>query len=304
MADDRLDGIECLERVAELGSMAAAARALGLTTAAVSLRISRLEEHLSVQLLQRHSRGVSLTHAGQDYLTRAGALRRELDALDDRVAAQVRDIEGEVRLDISSSLARALLLEELASYLVQNPKLRVHLHTSDLISPEETDSVDLTIRVGLLEGKSRIVRRIGRNRRVFVASPDYLLRHGTPEHPADLKRHSALSLEWQQSIRVRGPADEEIPLKLNAAVTATDGGPLTRLACMGVGIAFKSTWDVVDELRSRKLVRVLPAWEEADDRFIYALFRSRRYQPARVRKLLEYLVGRLSARLGEVDELN
>ncbi|WP_116139389.1 LysR family transcriptional regulator [Trinickia diaoshuihuensis] len=295
---DRLGDIRLFVEAARLGGISAAGRQLGLTPAAASARLAKLEASLSTRLVERTTRQLRLTDEGRLYLRHC---MRALEALDDAEAqlqAGSTVVRGKIRISTTSDFGRAVLMGWLDEFNVRYPEVTFALTLSDSVSNLLHDDIDLAIRFGApREDTSLIARLLATNRRVLVASPDYVARHGEPHSPADLARFPCVVLtiasgplnEWRF---VRGEETETYTVPLEISRETNDGAVTRMWAIDGHGIVLKSLWDIDADLRAGRLRIVLPEWRYAPDTPLHALFHRNRYRPPRVRALLDFLIER------------
>jgi DNA-binding transcriptional LysR family regulator len=306
---DRLGDIRLFVEAAEQGGLSAAGRKLGLTPAAASARLSKLEAALSTRLFERTTRSLRLTDEGRLYLNHC---RQALQALDDAEAALHAGrnvVRGKIRVSTTSDFGRNLLMGWLDAFNALHPDVTFALTLSDSVSNLLQDDIDLAIRFGgPREDSSLVARPIAANRRMLVASPDYLARHGTPGSPADLARFQCLVLviasgplnEWAFA---RGDDVERYTVPLETSREANDGAVVRNWTLNGYGIALKSMWDIDADLRAGRLAIVLPEWRYMPEAPLHAFYHRNRYQPPRVAALLAFLRERFAREERELEAL-
>ncbi|WP_374267044.1 LysR family transcriptional regulator [Zoogloea sp.] len=286
-----LPDVELFIRVAELGSISAAGRALGLSPAAASAALKRLERRVDSQLFERSTRSLRLTQAGEDFL---GFCVQSRQALEEGLAAlkQGREqLSGEIHLGAPSDLGRDRLDTLLEPFRRRHPQLRLVMHLADDLIDLYRNPIDLVLRYGLSQDSNLVGRKLCDNGRVLVASPDYLARHGHPESFEALAgrncicfyRNGELFNRWRLFLDGH---QREVTVAGDRA--ANDGALVRKWAREGYGIAYKSRLDVIDDLASGALVDLFPA-ARYDETPLYVAYPSRRYQPARIKALLAWL---------------
>lgn len=290
--DLQLSQLELFLRVADAGSLSAAARQLHLTPAAASAALKRLETLVEVRLVERSTRSLRLTPEGQ--LLREHA-QQALGVLDDArtlLGAQRERLEGDLHLAAPSDLGRSVIAPMLDGFLARHPDLRLAMQLSDRMHDLKRDRVDLAVRAGMLPDSGLVARPLHTTTRVLVASPGYLARHGTPAHPGDLAHHACISLYLNGQAQLQWPlwqGSESLTVRIGGNRRADDGALVRAWAVQGHGIALKARLDVLADLRAGRLVVVLPQWHGG--RFpLHAVMPSNRHVPMRVRRLLEALV--------------
>ena len=283
--------IETFIQVAQRGSLSAAARALDLTPAMVGRRIDALEARLDVRLLTRTTRSLTLTAEGTAFLEDCQRIVEDLAGAEANVRRGRMSASGHLRVTAPAGFGRRHVAPAVATFLEQHPDVDVSLDLSDRIADLANESIDCAIRVGELTD-SRLVRvRLAENRRVVVASPAYLKRRGTPRHPDALADHDCLSL-GDTGGQARGWSfviDGELrSVKPHGRFDCNDGAVLHEWALAGRGLAWRSMWEVGDDLARGRLRAVLQEFA-APPNGIYALFLERRHLPLRTRLFVEHL---------------
>lgn len=288
---DRLKQIESFVAVATKGSLTAAANAEGVAPAVIGRRIDALEARLGVKLLVRTTRRISLTHEGSAYLEDCQRLLADLANAEASVSAGGVKASGHLRVTAPAGFGRRHVAPLVPKFAQAHPEVSVSLNLSDRVVDIVNEGYDCAVRVGDMPDSSLVSLRLADNRRLCVATPAYLKRHGTPSHPTDLARHLCLSLSSDAS-QTRGWAfsveGEVIHLKPPGRLDCSDGQVLHDWCLGGHGIAWRSTWEVEHEVASGALVSVLDDYA-APPNGIYAVFAQRRHLPLRVRLWIDLL---------------
>jgi len=294
---DRLLSMRVFQRVIDDGGFAAAARALELSPAAVTRLIGDLETHLGARLVQRTTRKISLTEAGERYLERLRAILREIDDAESAAVASTRELQGTLHILATPVLATHLLAPRIARWRALHPGVALDI-VVDPFPQHRVEAFDVSFL--LLEDGidlNVVARPLARTDMIVCAAPSYLQRAGTPTRPEELAHHQYLKFPWQQSTghsarRFRlqrrdgqgGPVEVEMPV----AVQSASFDVLYRAALEGVGVAALSTALVAPHIESGALVQLLPDW--IFGRFtIYAALPSRKLLPARTRAFLDFM---------------
>jgi DNA-binding transcriptional LysR family regulator len=280
--------------VAEAEGFSAAARRMGISKAMASTAVARLEARLGVRLLQRTTRRLSLTEAGAAALPHAQrALQAARDA--EEAATQSRlSPRGTLRINAPMSFGLLHVVPALGAFARAYPEVRVDLVLDDRVLDLVEGGFDLALRIGTLPDSSLVSQRMGRNRNVLVAHPDYLARAGMPASPGELAGHAVLlyslaatGSRWtlthgarSETVRVRGPLQANSSLALRQALL------------QGLGIARIPLFVVGEDLHRRRLMRVLPDWE-LPDQDIHALTTTRDHLPRKTRAFIEFFRSRL-----------
>jgi DNA-binding transcriptional LysR family regulator len=288
---DRLKQIESFVAVAQKGSLTATASAEGVAPAVIGRRIDALEERLGVKLLVRTTRRITLTHEGSAFLEDCQRLLVDIANAEASVSAGGVKASGHLRITAPGGFGRRHVAPLVPRFVMEHPDVSVSLNLSDRIVDIVNESVDCAVRVGDLPDSSLVSVRLADNRRLCVASPGYLKRAGTPAHPSELARHECLVLSSDAS-QTRGWAFEidaqTVHLRPRGRLDCSDGQVLHDWCVQGLGIAWRSTWEVEREVADGRLVAVLQDYA-APPNGIYAVFPQRKHLPLRVRLWIDYL---------------
>jgi DNA-binding transcriptional LysR family regulator len=308
---DRLQSMRVFQHVVDEGSFAAAARKLDLAPAAVTRLVGDLEKHLGVRLLQRTTRRLSLTPAGEIYLNRLRGILGEIDEADALAREQSREMSGTVRVLTLPIVATHIIGPSVAEFQRRYPEVLLDLDVQDVVDPNVED-YDVTVVNGALPVVSTaIVRTIVESQAVFCAAPDYLRRHGEPRTPADLLQHRCLRLR-APGMRLRAmtlidptQGDRKLDVEVPAVMTANHTDSLMRATLAGAGISSQPADLIAPMLRSGALQRVLAPWI-TNRLTLVAAFPSRKFMPARTRAFIDHLAGHtrsMLAGLGIAEEV-
>jgi DNA-binding transcriptional LysR family regulator len=288
---DRLAQIESFVAAVAKGSLAAVARAEGVAPAVIGRRIDALEQRLGVKLLLRTTRRITLTHEGSAFLETCQRLLADLANAEASVSAGGVKASGHLRITSPAGFGRRDVAPLVPLFAAQHPEVSISLNLSDRVVDIVNEGVDCAVRVGDLPDSSLVSVRLADNRRLCAATPGYLARAGTPQHPAELARHECLTLSSDAS-QTRGWAflvDGELThLRPSGRLDCSDGQVLHDWCLAGLGIAWRSTWEVEDEIASGTLVSVLEDFR-APPNGIHAVFAQRKHLPLRVRLWIDFL---------------
>ena len=288
---DKLKQIESFVAVAAKGSLTAAAVAEDTAPAVVGRRIDALEERLGVKLLLRTTRRIALTHEGSAFLEDCQRLLADLANAEASVSAGGVKASGYLRVTAPAGFGRRHVAPLVPGFAAQHPDVRVSLNLSDRLVDIVNEGFDCAVRVGDLPDSSLVSVRLADNRRLCVAAPRYLARAGSPKHPHELAQHDCLTLSSDAS-QTRGWAftlDGELThLRLNGRLDCNDGQVLHDWCLAGLGIAWRSTWEVESQVASGELVSLLDDFA-APPNGIYAMFAQRKHLPLRTRLWVDYL---------------
>lgn len=288
---DKLKQIESFVSVAAKGSLTAAAAVEGIAPAVIGRRIDALEEHLGVKLLLRTTRRITLTHEGSAFLEDCQRLLADLANAEASVSAGGVKASGYLRITAPAGFGRRHVAPLVPGFVAMHPDVKVSLNLADRLVDIVNESFDCAVRVGDMPDSSLVSVRLADNRRLCVATPQYLARAGTPKHPDDLAHHDCLTLSSDAS-QTRGWAfklDGEVThLRLNGKLDCSDGQVLHDWCLAGLGLAWRSTWEVESQIQSGQLVSVLNEFA-APPNGIYAVFAQRKHLALRVRLWIDFL---------------
>ena len=288
---DKLKQMETFVAVATRGSLTAAARAEGVAPAVIGRRLDALEERLGVKLLVRTTRRITLTFEGSAFLEDSQRILNDFQNAEASVSLGGVKASGHLRVTAPAGFGRAHVAPLLPSFMDAHPDVTVSLDLTDRLTDIVNEGIDLAIRIGALDDSSLVGLKLADNRRVVVASPGYLARRGTPAEPKDLAAHDCLTFGtygnqargWQFVID-----GQLVSMRVQGAMACNDGAVLRDWAVAGRGLAWRSMWEVGEDLKAGRLVTVLDGFA-APDNAIHAVFPQRRHLPLRVRMLIDYL---------------
>ena len=297
---DTLTRMRAFIDVVEAEGFSAAARKIGRSKALLSKYVRELEDELGALLLNRTTRQFSLTEAGHVYYKRASEIVREIDSLADAVRESSADVRGRIKLSASRSFADSPVGQSLVDFAVEHPEITLEINLDDRFVDLVEEGFDLAIRITRLEDSSLIARLLAPLGMVVCASPDLIAQVGRPEHPQDLSRLPCVidtNGRWRANwpfVNGNGePMTVPVPSRMEV------NSPLTTRAAAVAGLGFAMLPDFVarPELESGRLVSVLDRWTQHGGG-VYAVYPHRRYLPAKLRVLVDYLVRWFKAREG------
>src|SRR5688572_16279747 len=287
---DPLNEMSVFSRVVAAGSLSAAARDLGVSTAGVSRKLAALEARLGVRLLNRTTRKLALTDEGANYHEACARILAEIEEADAAAAARTVEPEGALKVALPASFGHLHIAPLVPRFAERYPKVRLALSLSDRTVNLVEEGFDLAIRIGELEDSALAARKLAPNRRVVCASPAYLKKHGTPRRPEELLQHNCLpTQDFQMNWEYRDPAGKRGMVRVSGRYACDNWEVLREWALAGLGVALKSTWDVRRHLEDGSLVSLLPGYTFATDVAIYAVYPHRRHLPAKTRAFIEFL---------------
>lgn len=296
---DRFRAMELFIGSVDEGSFSAAGRRFGLSPASVSRHIGELEAALGAQLLNRTTRALVLTEAGEVYFERARRILDDLREADADAAALQSTPQGVLRVHSRMLFGITVVTPLLPKFQAAYPQLRIELRLSERSMQWREDEFDIDLRIAPSQDAGVVQRRLLSSERILVASPDYIARMPPLRQPSDILAQNCLTY-WigpEEGVvwRFMSAAGlEEIPLQ--AALTVNNGEVLRQLARAGNGIALLDDYTVAEELRSGHLQRLLPSYKVTNTTFesgIYAAYRQTPYLPEKIRVFLDFLVANI-----------
>jgi DNA-binding transcriptional LysR family regulator len=273
------------------GSLSAAGRELGMSLAVASKRLQRLEEQLGVRLLNRSTRQLSLTDEGAEYYHYCVRILAELEEGEELVTRGSKEPKGNLKVTMPAAFGRLHIAPLVPEFLTRYPAIKLTLHLSDSIVDIIDQGYDLAVRIGELRDSSLVAKSIGLDRRVVVATPSYLARYGAPRTPQELTGHNALLFAGTDHWSFKGPSGEEVSIKVSGNLDTNNCDALREAIFADLGLALRPRWDVWQDLRDGKLVRLLPTYIPPAYP-INAVYPSRRLMPKKTRIFIEHLLQR------------
>lgn len=299
----KIDDMGLFVRVVKAGGLAAAGRQIGLSPASMTARINTLERRYNTRLLNRTTRKISLTNTGQNFYQACERVLAEVESAEAVFQQDAESLSGHLRITASSDFGRQYVAPALSEFVKQHPNVTPYLHLSDGVINLTEYGFDLGVRFGNLPDSNLVVRHLAENHRVLVASPNYLETHGLPEHPKDLEQHQCLVMERNgeplNEWRFRSEL-ESLNIRITPALISSDGAIIRQWALSGAGIAYKSIWDIKQDLAAGNLLTILDdfvlGFQTSDNKNteLQLVYPSRQYLPRQVSGFIEFLRGRLA----------
>ncbi|MGD8843285.1 MAG: LysR family transcriptional regulator [Gammaproteobacteria bacterium] len=279
--------------VVAAGSFTAAADRLGISKALASKYVGQLEEHLGVRLLNRTTRQLNTTEAGQAYFRRCRQLLDDVDELEAAIRDQQAAPRGRLVVAAPTSFGELYLTRAVAAYLDEQPGVSVELVLADRYVNIVEEGFDLAVRIGALEDSSLIARRLAPARIVTCASPAYLERAGRPEHPSELEAHSCVidtNFRPPDTWRFQ-EAGQPFGVKVRGRFQVNSALAVRECLLAGQGIGRCPAWAVAEDLAAGRLVGILEKFETLAYG-IYAVYPHHRHLAAKVRSFVDFLARR------------
>ncbi|MBZ9762271.1 LysR family transcriptional regulator [Mesorhizobium sp. CA8] len=289
---DTLTRMRAFIDVVEAEGFSAAARKIGRSKALLSKYVRELEDELGALLLNRTTRQFSLTEAGHTYYQRASEIVREVDSLAEAVRQSSGDVRGRIKLSAARTFADAPIGQSLVDFARQHPDIVLDIHLDDRFVDLVEEGFDLAVRISRLENSSLIARRLAPFSVRLCASPELIAKHGKPTRPQDLANMPCIVDTNGRSLsnwRFKGEAEDSISVAVSGPIEVNSPIVARAAALSGLGFAMLPDFIAAPDVASGKLVTAL------DDRLmagtgIFAVYPHRRYLPAKVRVLVDFLV--------------
>lgn len=288
---NRSGEMEVFARVVEEGGFTAAAKAMSMTPSAVSKLVARLEARLGSRLINRSTRKLQLTAEGLTFHERTLRVLADLDEAERSVAACAVP-RGRLRINANVPFGLHHLLPLVPKFMALNPEVQVDVTLTDQIIDLLDERTELAIRVGPMRPSQLVARKLGDSRTVLVASPDYLARRGTPQHPDDLAGHDLITFNFSRQsdawpFKIAG---ERVDYPARGRAMVGDGESATHLALAGQGITKLGIFHIVDHIRAGRLVPVLDDFNSGELETVSAVYVGHAGPlPARVRAFIDFL---------------
>lgn len=297
---DRLEAMHLFVQVAELGSFSAVAQRLDVARSVVTRQIAALETHLGVKLMARSTRRLALTSAGTAYLEKCRVILNLVESAETDVAQERVAPRGKIRISLPLTFGLKRLSPLLLDFSQHYPEIELDMEYTDRRANLIEEGIDLSIRITQRLAAGDIARKIGSSRMLAVASPDYLARHGRPQHPAELANHECLGYTgassgqaWQ--FLVDGRLES---FQVRSRIQANNGVVLTEAAAQGLGITCQPDFIAEEFLASARVEEVLEAFPIPEPG-IYAMLPGNRHVPHRVRVLMDTLAAAMALPAGD-----
>jgi DNA-binding transcriptional LysR family regulator len=293
---DRLSDISVFVQVVDSGSFTAAAERLGLSKSVVSKYVTRLEDRLGARLLNRTTRRLSLTEAGEMFYNRSLRGLEQIAEAESEVSRLQSTPRGTLRLNTPMTFGILHVAPALPAFMARYPDLKVDMNLDDRQLDPVEGGFDLAIRIAELPDSSMVARRLAPCRRVVCATPDYLEHHGTPRNPDELRSHNALTFHYHDSpsqwcfLATDGTS---INVSVNGDLHMNNSLALREALLQGMGIALAPTFLVGADIQAGRLQTVLDNYR-APERSIYFLYPQRRHLSPKVRAFIEFMSERIT----------
>lgn len=287
---DTIDGMRTFVAVILEGSFTGAAERLNMSPQLVSKYVGQLEDRLGARLINRTTRRISITEAGQAYHDRCRYILAEIDEMESAVGDTAAAARGTLRINAPMTFGTMHLSNAIAEYQRIQPEVTVDLTLDDRVVDIVSEGYDVAIRIGHLQGSSLVARRLAPVRLVICASPDYLAERGVPETPHDLKDHECLryTLSGDSTLWQFKDGDQPLEVRVDGRFVANNGDAIRIATLAGRGLSVSPTFIVGEDIRKDRLQVVLEDYE-VDPMGVYAVYAHRQYLSGKVRTFVDFL---------------
>ncbi len=298
---DRLMAMQVYVRVVETGSFSKAAREFATTQPTVTKMVAATEARLKVRLLNRNTRGVSVTESGALYFEKCKTITREADEAENIATLRQNQTQGLLRVGTSVAFGRRVVVPLALDFMAQHPQVQLDLSFEDRYTDLVAQGIDVAIRMGKLADSSLGARFLGANPWLVVAAPKYLRKHGTPRTSADLANHAALiysSVLGDDVWRLSTPGGATVTVPVVGRLRSNNLSAVLAAARSGLGLAAMPRYVAADSLASGHVVEVLRD-HSLPEQEIHAVFPSPKLVPGKVAAFVAFLQGRFGPRWWE-----
>ena len=289
---DTIDGMRTFVAVISEGSFSAAAERLHMSPQLVSKYVGQLETRLGARLLNRSTRRLSITEAGQAYFDRCRYVLAEIDEMESAVGDSTVAARGTLRINAPMTFGTLHLSKAIAEYQRSQAEVSVDLTLDDRVVDIVSEGYDIAIRIGQMQESSLVARKLAPVRLVVCGSSGYLVDRGIPDSPEDLDVHECLryTISSDHSRWRFNDGDETHDVRVNGRFSANNGDALRLAALTGRGLILQPTFIVGDDIRDGRLQIVLDNYE-VEPMSVYAVYAHRQYLSGKVRTFVDFLAG-------------
>lgn len=295
---DRVTGMQVFARVAALGSLSGAARALGMSQTMATKHIAAIEDRLGVKLLHRTTRRMTLTEAGRRYLDAAERILADLEEAEAAASADRLEARGTLRVNAPVSFGIREIAPLLPEFSRLYPSLTVDLGLADRVVDLIEEGWDVAVRIGRLAESTMIARKLAPCRTALCAAPAYLAERGTPRRVSELGNHNCLGYTLSRTLGSDHWAfgtDGAVIVPIDGNLRANNGDALVAAAVAGHGLIYQPTFLVSDEIRAGRLVSLTLDHAAIEVPGVFALYPVDRRPPAKVRAFIDFFAKRFGS---------
>ena len=281
--------LEIFSKVVAAGSMSAAGRELGLSPAVVSKRLRRLEDRLGTRLLQRTTRQIALTEAGQGFYERVIAILASVEEAETFVSGRSSEARGTLKVTAPRAFGRMHVARHLGKLLAEHPNLSINLVLDDELVDIVGEGFDVALRIAELPDSSLVARKLVPIHHWLVAAPSYLDAHGRPTTVEELDGHACVPSDIRDPWKLTDGGDEIFTHRPQGSLQTNSTEVVREAILSGTGIGLRPSWEIGEDLRDKRLERVLPDYCGAEEIGLHAVYPSRRFLPTKVRAFIDFI---------------
>lgn len=291
MLVDNLSDILVFSEIVKLGSLSAAGKKVGLSSAVVSKRLQRLESQLATTLITRSTRTLNVTEEGQKYFEHCQRILSAVEEAETEILYQNKVPKGILKVSVPAYFGRLYIAPLIPHFLEQYPEIELSLDFSDHFVDIINSGYDAVIRIGDLKDSNLVAKKLAVDQRVVVASPKYIRTHGTPNLPSELSEHNVLLFTHASTKPIWSFFDsqgKEHTVTVSGNFKTNNCETLMKATKAGLGIALRPMWDVWSSIKSKELAILMQNYT-APKFNIQAVYPNREYLPHRVRVFVDYM---------------
>lgn len=296
-----LEDIIAFRTIVQHKSLTRAGKELGISTPMVTRRLARLEKSLNARLIQRTTRQIHLTEAGELFYTQVGDILSALEASKEAVKNLSEEVCGTLKVGLSPSISYLYVTKILHQFMAQYPKINIHIVTGHHLLGLLTNGFDLVIHAGTLPDSSFYFKKLGTWKKIFCAAPNYLKKYGTPKTYADLKSHNCIdhcnNFERTWEYKENGVLKK---MSINGNIRADSVFDIRHLVLSGIGIAYLSKCTIHEDLKKGRLISILENFQ-ASEFGTYAVYPSKKFISKKTHVFLEFMSELLKSVYGQMN---
>ncbi|MBY0354178.1 MAG: LysR family transcriptional regulator [Rickettsiales bacterium] len=301
---DRIESMQIFLKTLEKGSISAASRDIGMPLATVSRKISELESHLGMRLLNRSTRKLSLTDAGQSYMVACKRILEDLETTERAVSGEYRAPKGDLIITAPVLFGQLHILPIATEFLKAYPDINLRFLLTDRYVNLIEEHVDVALRIGDLPDSRMVATRVGAIKQVVCASPAYLAARGTPTTPQELSAHDCVTFERLASPKnwIFGRGKSSVSVAIHSRLIVTTAEAAVSAAVAGIGITRALSYQVAN-VPASKLVMILSEYE-SPAAAVSLIHLGGQFLPLKIRAFLDFTTPRLKARFSGVETVS
>lgn len=296
-----LEDIVAFRTIVQLKSLTKASKELGLSTPVVTRRLARLEKSLNTRLIQRTTRQIHLTEAGELFFAQISEILHALQASTEAVKNLNQEVVGTLKVGLPASISYLYVTKMLHQFTARYPKINIHITTGNHLLGLLTNGFDLVIHAGILPDSSFYFKKLGCWKKIFCASPNYLAKHGVPQKAEELKLHNCID-HYDNFDRVWEYKENDTLKKIivSGNIRADNNFDIRQLALSGIGIAYLPKCTVNEDLKQGRLVSILENFQ-ASEFGTYAVYANKQFLSKKAEVFLEFMSGLLESVYSEMN---